>query len=96
VIFVNTSLQRPGLDLLIYHNAEIRAEMYRELYEKVFGYDKVEIFFNLTRDEMISKLNELADEAKVFSQNHAERTILALDVIYIGFKLSSNYHLSIL
>ena len=70
--------------------------MYRELYEEVFGYDKVEIFFNLSRDEMIAKLNELEDEAKVFSQNHAERTILALDVIYIGFKLTANHHRNIL
>ena len=66
--------------------------MYRQLYEEVYGYDRVEICLNYHRIEMIAKLNELGDEAKLFGQNHDEKTILALDVIHIGFKLNYAYH----
>ena len=96
VIFVNTTLQRPGLELLVYEDAELRASMYRELYEDVHGYDEVETCLNLTREETIVRLDRLGDEAKTFGQNHAEKTSFAIDVVFIGFKLSYSYHKDII
>jgi len=46
----------------------------------------------MTREETIAKLEKLGEEAKAFGKNHAEKTIFAIDVVYIGFKLSYDYH----
>ena len=96
VIFVTTYLERPGLKLLTYDNAEGRAELYRQLYKEVYGYDMVEICLNFQRNEMIKKLTELLSEAKLFGKNHDEKTILALGVIHVGFKLINTNHKQIL
>ena len=50
----------------------------------------------MTREETIAKLEKLGEEAKAFGKNHAEKTIFAIDVVYIGFKLSYNYHTGII
>ena len=50
----------------------------------------------MTREETIAKLEKLGEEAKAFGKNHAEKTIFAIDVVYIGFKLGYNYHKGII
>ena len=61
--------------------------MARQLFAEVFEFDQVEICVNCTKAEVIAKLNDLRVESEQFERDQDPKTVLALAIVWIGFKI---------
>ena len=58
----------------------------------MLGFDVIEVYYDQTRDQILSKLADLSAEAEAFEKDHADQTIFALAFVWIGLKLSNYCH----
>ena len=67
--------------------------MAEKLFSEILKIDKVEILTNLSKEQIISKLDEINKEAMQFEQeNDDPQVVNAVFIKWIGFYLHSTYH----
>ena len=91
-IFVQTHLQREGLTVIEYDNAEQRAEEWVKLFrdECKIDKDKIKVCKNWDKDQILSLCEDIYQDAKNFLQKH-QNIILSVKCVYfswIGFRLN--------
>ena len=87
IVFVTDSIDRPGCEPLVYINHDKNGDMATSILKDSFKFDTVELIENPSKQEVLDKLKELDDESEMFEQDHEPKTVLAIAVIWIGFKL---------
>ena len=84
-------IERPGCKPLVYDNSDKNGEMAKSILEDAFKFDDVELIENPSKQEVLDKLKELDSKSEKFEQDHKPQTVLAIAVVWIGFKLDEAY-----
>ena len=85
-----SNLHKKFFDGLPWKNAAERGELARKLFADVLNFKEVRVFTNLSKDEIIEKLNQVKNQANRFEMAKHGRETLAVGITWIGHKLQSN------
>ena len=70
----------------MHNGAETRAQEIREIYEKHLEYEEVQMFKDLSKEQVLDKLRELREIATNFSQSQkSKQDRLIITVGWAGF-----------
>ena len=61
------------------------------VFKDYFKFDNVELIQNPSKQEVLTKIEELKAESDEFEQNHEPQTVIALAIVWVGFKLSDHF-----
>ena len=86
-IFVSTKTKGN----LMYAGAKERVQAYKELYEKILEFDKVEVFEDLNKADTEQALKGLKDRADKFEAGKGPLDLLAICINSIGFNMVDDY-----
>ena len=91
LVFQTDELSRPGCKTREYTNSAENGELAVTVFEDYFKFDKVELIQNPSKQEVLTKIEEHKAESDEFEQNHDPKTVIALAIVWVGFKLSDHF-----
>ena len=84
-------MNKKYFDGLPWKNADGRGEIARKLFADELNFKDVHVFTNLSKAEVIEKMNWLKEKANVFEAEKQGDETLAVGIAWIGHKLLADY-----
>ena len=85
------SLNRQFFEGVEWKSADERGEIARKLFAEVLKFQEVQLFTDLSKEEVIHKLNWLKEQADMFEKNKQGNETLSIGITWIGHKLQADY-----
>ena len=80
-------------------NAAASTEMAVKLFRDILEFKKVDVYEDLEKSEIITRLMEVRSKAEVFENGHHDGAVFVVSIVWLGFRLhpfSIQHHLQFL
>ena len=76
---------------LPWHNAVERGELARQTFKEVLNFYDINVFVDLSKDEIVAELDKIKYQAGTFDDERGENETLAVAIVWIGHKIMADY-----